>query len=81
MADTNERTVTISASDIERAIRIIDVVCQRGAIQGNEMFDVGALRNKLGAYLKDQNPEGANAQAQPEFKEMPEGTTSTKVVN
>ena len=76
---TEQTQTTLTLGDIATVVQLIDVVSRRGGIAGNEMAEVGLLRNKLEAYLKEQQPEGE--QAQPEFEEMPEGPMSAKVVN
>ena len=79
---TEQTQTTLTLGDIATVVQLIDVVSRRGGIAGNEMAEVGMLRNKLEAYLKEQNPEGqGDAQAQPEFEEMPEGPLGAKVIN
>ena len=38
--------------NIAAAVQIIDIACQRGAIRGEEMSDVGGVRNGLLEILK-----------------------------
>ena len=47
---------TISLGDIRGAIQIIDVVTKRGAINGEEMQDVGRIRNAFQAFLNANQP-------------------------
>ena len=42
----------IELSDIASVIKVIDVVTKRGAFEGPEMADVGALRNRLSAFVE-----------------------------
>lgn len=42
----------IELSDIASVIKVIDVVTKRGAFEGVEMADVGALRNRLSAFVE-----------------------------
>jgi hypothetical protein len=60
----NEDAITITLGDVASMVQLIDVVSQRGAIQGSEMMGVGQLRNKLETFLKENEkteegkPEG-----------------------
>lgn len=77
-----EQEVTITLGDLSTLLQLIDVVSQRGGIQGNEMAGVGMLRNKLEAYLRQnapQQPEGVGEQ--PANVEVPpEGPLADKLV-
>ena len=42
----------LSLSDINACVSIIDIVTKRGAFEGPEIADVGAVRNRLAAFLK-----------------------------
>ena len=57
---------TIDMNDIVAVVRLIDVVSTRGAFQGSELADVGALRNKLEALIKANTPK-PEAPANPEI--------------
>ena len=52
-----EQEVTITLGDLSTLLQLIDVVSQRGGIQGNEMAGVGMLRNKIEAYLRQNSPQ------------------------
>ena len=41
----------LSINDITACVSIIDIVTKRGAFEGPEMADVGAVRNRLAAFL------------------------------
>ena len=56
----------INANDLALFVQIIDVVSQRGAIKGEEMEAVGALRTKLVAYLNSIAPAQEEASAEEE---------------
>jgi|TARA_B100000470_G_scaffold204505_1_gene178612 hypothetical protein len=47
---------TISLGDLNAVIRIIDVVTKRGAINGDELADVGAVRNRIQAFITASTP-------------------------
>tara|TARA_B100001964_G_C13845491_1_gene427798 strand:- start:177 stop:419 length:243 start_codon:yes stop_codon:yes gene_type:complete len=46
----------LSLHDIASTVKIIDVVSKRGAFEGGEMADVGAVRNRLVAFLEATQP-------------------------
>ena len=63
--ETAQENPGLSLQDLAMTLLIIDTVSQRGAIKGEEMADVGALRNRIKAFLDYQNaqnkpPEGDN---------------------
>lgn len=41
----------LSLNDITACVTIIDIVTKRGAFEGPEMADVGAVRNRLAAFI------------------------------
>ncbi len=47
---------TLNLTDIAAVIQIIDVVTKRGAFEGNELADVGAVRNRLEKFIKAAKP-------------------------
>ena len=47
---------TLNLTDIAAVIQIIDIVTKRGAFEGNEMADVGAVRNRLEKFIKAAKP-------------------------
>tara|TARA_B100000809_G_C14734056_1_gene386086 strand:- start:285 stop:536 length:252 start_codon:yes stop_codon:yes gene_type:complete len=42
----------LNLSDIRSCVSIIDIVTKRGAFEGAELADVGAVRNRLDTFLK-----------------------------
>jgi hypothetical protein len=50
--------VGLSYQDIVAAIQIIDVTSQRGAIQGEELIQVGTVRERFVAFLRHAKAEG-----------------------
>ena len=52
---------TINLGDLNAVIRIIDVVTKRGAINGEELADVGAVRNRIQAFVTASTPATAEA--------------------
>ena len=62
-----EENNQITLQDIDAVVRIIDTVCARGAIRGQEMTAVGSLREKFGALLQAEvdRQQAAEAAGQP----------------
>lgn len=42
----------LTVNDIAAALQVIDIVSARGAFRGDELSQVGALRDKLAAFVK-----------------------------
>lgn len=59
---------TLNLTDIAATIQIIDVVTKRGAFEGNEMADVGAIRNRLEKFIKAAKPTTAKPEPKTEEK-------------
>lgn len=55
-----ENQVQLNIQDIAACVQVIDLVTQRGAIQGPEMAQVGALRERLAAFVQ-ASQEAQNA--------------------
>lgn len=56
----------LTINDIASAVQLIDVVTSRGAFRGDELSQVGALRDKYAAFVKaaQEAEEAANATEQ-----------------
>ena len=65
--------VSLNVQDIINAVKIIDVVSDRGAIKGDELSSVGAVRDKLVAFVNANAP-------QPPAEEEAESSDSEEVV-
>jgi hypothetical protein len=48
--------VQLSLQDVAACVHIIDIVSKRGAFEGAELGDVGAVRNKLAAFIEANKP-------------------------
>lgn len=48
-----ENIMEITVNDIETVVKIIDAMVQRGAVRGEELSIVGALRDKFSAIVLD----------------------------
>ena len=62
---------SISLNDLQVLANIVDLATQRGAFRGNELSQVGAVFDKLSAFLA----QVAAAQAEQEGGEAPEEGT------
>jgi len=60
-----EQEVGLSYQDIIAAVQIIDVTSQRGAIQGDEMMQVGTVRERLVAFLRYAKENGEDIELPP----------------
>ena len=64
-----ENTTQITISDLDTIKNIIDLACTRGAFRGAEVSQVGAVFDKLTAFLEvviaqaKANEEATNAEA------------------
>jgi hypothetical protein len=61
-----QQEVRIDMNDLSTVLQLIDVVSTRGGFQGNELAGVGALRNKLEAFLRQNMPQQEQQQEAPE---------------
>jgi len=59
---------TLNLTDIAAVIQIIDVVTKSGAFEGNEMADVGSIRNRLEKFIKAAAPAPTEAAPKTEEK-------------
>ena len=50
--------VGLSYQDINAAIQVIDIVSARGAIRGEELVQVGTLRERFVAFLRHAQAQG-----------------------
>jgi len=48
----------LSYGDIQAAVQIIDVTTKRGAINGDELVQVGTVRERLVAFLRYAKEQG-----------------------
>ena len=61
----------LSLNDITACVSIIDIVTKRGAFEGSELADVGAVRNRLAAFTDAAKA----AQTPPTDEATDQGTT------
>ena len=63
----------LQISDMQTVLNIIDLASTRGAFRSNELSQVGAVADKLNAFLQQIN---AQAEAEKKAKESAEGKTT-----
>lgn len=74
-----EENNQITLQDIDAVVRIIDTVCARGAIRGQEMTAVGSLREKFGALLQAEADKQQAAAGPPAAAAGPPAAPSEEV--
>ena len=65
------QTPDINLNDIRNILSVIDACASRGAFKGEEMQSVGALRNKVAAFVEANMPQ----EEEPADEESAEETT------
>lgn len=81
MGQQKEEKVVLTIGDIATMVQIVDVCSRRGAINGGEMAGVGMLRNKLEAYVRQNAPEGTDAEASMPIDDPMGGDLADRVVS
>ena len=73
------QTPDINLNDIRNILSVIDACASRGAFKGEEMQSVGALRNKVAAFVEanmpEQEPADEDVDPDPEGRTPPEEPT------
>lgn len=73
-AQNEQQPASLSLNDLKVCLQIIDVCSQRGAFKAEEFTAVGALHQKLSAFLS-QSEQAAQVKAQSDAEANPEGST------
>lgn len=72
-AAEEQAPVQLSLNDLGGAVQVIDICTKRGAFEGPELEQVGALRNRLVAFLQANAPaEEGEGETAPEADQAPE---------
>lgn len=73
-AGQENQEVGLSYGDITACVQIIDVTAQRGAINGEELIQVGTIRERLVGFLRSQQALGEDVGELPKsgFNPQPE---------
>lgn len=58
-----QEPVQLSFADLAAVVQLIDGVSQRGAFQGSELTQVGTLRDRFDAFVKQAQKQQEEAQA------------------
>lgn len=56
--ETQDQGPGLSLNDIAAAVQIVDVATGRGAIRGDELSSVGAVRDRFMAFLNHAKEQG-----------------------
>lgn len=56
--EQTQEEVGLSYGDITAAVQIIDVCSQRGAIKGDELIQVGTVRERFVGFLRHAQSQG-----------------------
>jgi hypothetical protein len=73
-----EQEVGLSYQDIIGCVQIIDVTSARGAIKGDELVQVGTVRERLVAFLRAAKEQGAEIELPPSAFNPPEAEVPAK---
>jgi len=57
-AQEGQQEIGLSYNDIISAVQIIDVVTDRGAVRGDELLQVGTVRERFVAFLRYAKSQG-----------------------
>lgn len=73
MSEETQQTVAaeqpsadINLNDLAVVLQIIDVCSKRGAFEGNELKDVGTLRERIAAFVDSRRPPEPEPEAEAE---------------
>lgn len=61
-----QEAIQLSLADLNGAVQVIDLATARGAIRGEELSAVGALRDRIAGFLKAAAPAPEEAEAEGE---------------
>ena len=75
MSEDIAQETGLGLNDLVAIVKIIDVASERGAFKGAELSSVGAVRDKVAAFVDSQTPKEENATS--ETAEGAEGTEET----
>lgn len=66
--EQEEEKTAISIVDVQNLLHIIDVAAQRGAFKGEELSQVGGVRDKVAKFLAENTPvaDAGDGDAAPE---------------
>lgn len=73
-----QEEVGLSYQDIQAAVRIIDVASNRGAILGEEMIQVGTVRERFVSFLRYAKSQGEDVGELPPSSFNEQGDPATE---
>lgn len=65
----------LTLNDLAVVLQIIDVCSKRGAFEGNELKDVGTLRNRIALYVNARVPAQEEAEGEGEADQASENVS------
>jgi hypothetical protein len=65
----------LTLNDLAVVLQIIDVCSKRGAFEGNELKDVGTLRNRIALYVNARVPAQEEEEAEGEADQASENVS------
>jgi len=68
---TDQVNPSISISDLENILKIIDAASERGSFKGSELSAVGSVRDKIAGFLSHVTEQRAQAEAANPATEAP----------
>lgn len=78
----NEAAASLNVQDLALVVRLIDICSKRGAFEGNELADVGALRNRIAAFVEaHRKPAAPEEQEQAKIDEPTESAPTDTVTD
>ena len=77
MSEEKAQELGLNLNDLVAIVKIIDVASERGAFKGAELSSVGAVRDKVTAFVDSQTPKEEKEEDATETAEGAEGTEET----
>ena len=75
----NKEQVQVTLQDLQFVVNLIDTVSERGALKGDEILNVGSLRQKLVIFVNQQTAAAENAKAEKDAENVDKSKKITKV--
>jgi hypothetical protein len=64
LKQNKEKNMELTVNDIAAAVQLIDIVTARGAIRGEELSQVGVLRDRFAAFVRAAQEQNVQASAE-----------------
>lgn len=59
----SEQSVQLQIGDLVGAVQVIDIATQRGAFRGEELSQIGGVRDRIAAFIKANEQQPAEQPA------------------